>query len=66
MVQKRGYKVTRACKGVGLQPKTLADRLLKSIDLKISQNLEARQDYIRLDYTGETFSQTVRLISLWL
>eukprot|EP00983_Pelagomonas_calceolata_P040295 1137556-Pelagomonas_calceolata.AAC.4 len=32
-----GLRVTR---GVGLQPETLADLLLKSFDLKISQNVE--------------------------
>eukprot|EP00983_Pelagomonas_calceolata_P072147 1151580-Pelagomonas_calceolata.AAC.1 len=36
---KRGYK---GVQGVGLQPKNLADWLLKSIDLKIIQNVKAR------------------------
>eukprot|EP00983_Pelagomonas_calceolata_P073885 1152316-Pelagomonas_calceolata.AAC.1 len=31
-------------KEVGLQPETLADRMLKSIDFEISQNVEARQE----------------------
>eukprot|EP00983_Pelagomonas_calceolata_P132159 1161840-Pelagomonas_calceolata.AAC.22 len=37
----KGYK---GYKGVGLQPENLADRLLKSIDLEISQNVKARQE----------------------
>eukprot|EP00983_Pelagomonas_calceolata_P052819 1143035-Pelagomonas_calceolata.AAC.1 len=42
-----GYKVTR---GVGLQPKSLADRLLKSIDLKLSQKVEARQERNKVSF----------------
>eukprot|EP00983_Pelagomonas_calceolata_P055605 1144227-Pelagomonas_calceolata.AAC.1 len=33
----------RGLQGVGLQPENLADRLLESIDLKVSQNVKAHQ-----------------------
>eukprot|EP00983_Pelagomonas_calceolata_P016944 533084-Pelagomonas_calceolata.AAC.1 len=41
------HRVTRVTRGVGLQPQNLADRLLKSIDLKISQNVKLAKKGIK-------------------
>eukprot|EP00983_Pelagomonas_calceolata_P065971 1148811-Pelagomonas_calceolata.AAC.3 len=65
---KRVTRVTRVTRGVGLQPENLADRLLKSIDLKISEKVKARHTVKNLllkRHTPEFASLLGRPIYKW-
>eukprot|EP00983_Pelagomonas_calceolata_P013569 434619-Pelagomonas_calceolata.AAC.3 len=52
-----GEALVQGLQGVGLQPKNLADRLQKSIDIKIRQNTEARQERNKVSVSFISVSQ---------